>query len=102
MNSTGMLNATEGFLMNATAGILTDVNYTAVLTGEHRGPLQRLADPMNLQQPWTAILYMIGDIYVFRALDLIVHRWFEPSITEMVDLFGLHEDVAGATLMAIG
>eukprot|EP00419_Tripos_fusus_P005910 CAMPEP_0172687990 /NCGR_PEP_ID=MMETSP1074-20121228/22091_1 /TAXON_ID=2916 /ORGANISM="Ceratium fusus, Strain PA161109" /LENGTH=451 /DNA_ID=CAMNT_0013507537 /DNA_START=101 /DNA_END=1456 /DNA_ORIENTATION=- len=94
MNSTGLLNATEG--------ILTDVNTTAVLLGEHRGPLQRLADPLNLQQTWTAILYILGDIYVFSALDLIVHRWFEPSITQMVDLFGLHEDVAGATLMAIG
>jgi len=96
------MNASEAFLANATAGVFTDVNTSAVLMGETRGPLQKLADPLNLQQPWTAILYVIGDIYVFCALDLIVHRWFEPSITEMVGLFGLHEDVAGATLMAIG
>jgi len=102
MNATGLLNVTEGLMMNATEGIVTDVNTTAVLLGETRGPLQRLADPLNLAPPWTAIFYILGDIYVFCALDLIVHRWFEPSITEMVDLFGLNEDVAGATLMAIG
>merc|ERR1719242_2599338 len=85
-----------------TDGIVTDVNTTAVLLGDRRGPLQRLADPLDLQSQWAAILYILGDVYVFCALDLIVHRWFEPSISEMVSLFALQEDVAGATLMAIG
>jgi len=87
--------------MNSTGSVmaLTDVNSTIVFP---RGPLQRMADPFDLEQPWTAILYMIGDMYVFWALHLIVHRWFEPSILKMVDLFQMRDDVAGATLMAIG
>lgn len=35
-------------------------------------------------------------------MHLIVHKWFEPSISRTVDLFQMKEDVAGATLMAIG
>merc|ERR1719412_3539479 len=103
MNSTGLINAFAD-LMNSTGSVntFTDWDSTTVMVDDQRGPLQRLADPLNLQQPWTAILYVIGDIYVFWALHLIVHRWFEPSISKTVDLFKMQDDVAGATLMAIG
>jgi len=104
LNSTGLISVITD--LNST-GVINDVavlNSTDLInaTGGQRGLLQRLADPLNLQQPWTALLYMIGDIYVFFALHLIVHKWFEPSISRTVDLFQMQEDVAGATLMAIG
>lgn len=67
-----------------------------------RGALQKLTDPLDLQEPWTAILYIIGDIYMFCALHIIVHTRFSIAMERIVELSGMNEDVAGATLMAIG
>jgi len=67
-----------------------------------RGPLQRLTDPWNFQRPWTALLFLIGDIYVFFGLHIVVHHRFSIAMEQIVELSGMSEDIAGATLLAIG
>lgn len=67
-----------------------------------RGMLQRFTDPLDLEHPWASILYLIGDIYVFFCLHLVVHSRFSVAMEKIVELSQMNEDVAGATLMAIG
>lgn len=67
-----------------------------------RGPLQRVADPLDLQSPWAAILYITGDFYIFYIIHMICHKYFTVAIEMVVEITRMNEDLAGATLMAIG
>lgn len=65
-----------------------------------RGPLQALADPLDLRSPWSFVLYAIASGYVFFGIHLICHKYLSASIELVVTLSGMSDDMAGATLMA--
>ena len=44
----------------------------------------------------------LGIIYMFLALAIVCDEFFVPALEEMVDAWGIEDDVAGATFMAAG
>ena len=47
------------------------------------------------------IVYLIGMIYTFMGLAVVCDEFFVPALEVMIDRFGISDDVAGATLMAV-
>jgi len=52
--------------------------------------------------PWTAYLWWPFGLYLFWAQATVCDEYFVPSVQVCSDTFKIPEDVAGATLMALG
>ena len=48
------------------------------------------------------ICHVLGMLYMFTALALVCDEFFVPSLEVIIDVFGISDDVAGATFMAAG
>ena len=60
--------------------------------------------PTALVSPYEnggVIVYLIGMIYTFMGLAVVCDEFFVPALEVMIDTFGISDDVAGATLMAV-
>ncbi|KAF0987806.1 hypothetical protein HZS_3414, partial [Henneguya salminicola] len=49
-----------------------------------------------------SIIHFSAALYIFWAIAILCDQYFVPCLEKMTVLFNIKEDVAGATLMAIG
>jgi len=59
-------------------------------------------NPGKVSPPWTAYLWWPFGLYLFWAQATVCDEYFVPSVQVCSDTFKIPEDVAGATLMALG
>lgn len=61
-------------------------------------------DAFSLEQrkQGAVVLHIIGMIYMFVALAIVCDEFFVPSLSVIIELLKISEDVAGATFMAAG
>ncbi|KAK6055653.1 hypothetical protein COOONC_06843 [Cooperia oncophora] len=62
------------------------------------------ADLFTLEQRrhGAIILHLGGLVYMFVALAVVCDEFFVPSLSVLIEVFDISEDVAGATFMAAG
>ena len=70
--------------------------------------VKKTIGPPNFPAYWVSpysnggvIVYIIGMIYTFMGLAVVCDEFFVPALEVMIDKFGISDDVAGATLMAV-
>uniref|UniRef100_A0A8L8K2A5 Na_Ca_ex domain-containing protein n=1 Tax=Heligmosomoides polygyrus TaxID=6339 RepID=A0A8L8K2A5_HELPZ len=57
---------------------------------------------MEQRQRGAIILHLGGLVYMFVALAVVCDEFFVPSLSVLIEVFDISEDVAGATFMAAG
>lgn len=65
-------------------------------------PFLPMAQALQDEDMWMIAPLVLGLIYMFWALAIVVDEFFVPALDVLSDGLGLTNDVAGATLMAAG
>mmetsp|Transcript_17494 Transcript_17494/g.34571 ORF Transcript_17494/g.34571 Transcript_17494/m.34571 type:complete len:470 (+) Transcript_17494:128-1537(+) len=69
---------------------------------EEKCIISKYADPAHLSGPSAVPIFFTGMGIAFLGLSIVCETYFVPAIQILIDEFGVPEDVAGATFMAIG
>ncbi|KAK6021223.1 hypothetical protein OSTOST_13113, partial [Ostertagia ostertagi] len=56
----------------------------------------------NKRRQGAIVLHLGGLVYMFVALAVVCDEFFVPSLSVLIEVFDISEDVAGATFMAAG
>ncbi|VDM63268.1 unnamed protein product [Angiostrongylus costaricensis] len=57
---------------------------------------------LEQRQHGAILLHLGGLVYMFVALAIVCDEFFVPSLSVLIEMFKISEDVAGATFMAAG
>lgn len=61
-----------------------------------------IADPLDLQHPHAAAIYLLGCVWAFFGLAMMCEEYFIEALQKLIETHQVPADVAGATFMAAG